>query len=131
VWRSKLFGGRTVSKFNSNKCVIDGYTFDSKVEGKYYEKLKEDKANGLIENFELQPSYVIIPKFELNGKKYRETKYVGDFLIEHNDGTYEVIDIKGWATETAKLKRKMFIAKYRQGIKLTWLKWYKGDWVEC
>jgi hypothetical protein len=118
-----------MSKYKAKKVTVDAYTFDSKTESKYYEKLKEDKAKGLIDNFELQPRFILIPSFEKMGKKYRRLEYVGDFLIYHLDNTLEVIDIKGYPTEGAKLKRKLF--NYFQPHKLTWLKWYKGEWVEC
>lgn len=123
-----------MSKYNANKCVIDGYTFDSKIEGKYYEKLKEDKAKGLIENFELQPRFELIPAFKTCGKSYRKCEYVADFLIYRLDGSVCAIDIKGMATPEAKLKRKMFEYKQmneKNKIELWWLKWFQKGWVKC
>lgn len=120
-----------MSKYNSKKVTLDGITFDSKDEALYYQFLKERKAKGEILNFELQPRYELSPTFTKMGKKYRKSEYVADFLIYHLDGTEEVIDIKGMATETALLKRKLFDEKYRD-LKLTWivrnLKY--GGWVE-
>lgn len=71
------------SKYKSEKITIDGIKFDSKDEGKYYEYLKKKKAKGEISNFELQPKYELIAKFEKFGKKYRATTYTPDFLIYH------------------------------------------------
>ena len=48
-----------MAKYNNNKIVLDGITFDSKAEGLYYELLKRKKAQGEIVNFELQPKYVL------------------------------------------------------------------------
>ena len=109
---------------------IDGITFDSKVEGLYYEKLKMDKAKGLIMNFELQPKYIIQPKFiDTFGKKIQAITLKADFLIYEIDHTLTVIDIKGMATPEAKIKRKMFDYVY-PGEELKWLVWYGGQWVD-
>ncbi|AAO35661.1 hypothetical protein phiCTC2A_16 (endogenous virus) [Clostridium phage phiCTC2A] len=121
------------SKYGAKKITIDGNAFDSKDEGKYYEYLKKLKFQEKILNFELQPRYELRPAFEKMGKKYRKAEYVADFLIYHLDGTEEVIDVKGMATETAKLKRKLFDEKYRN-LKLTWivrsLKYSETGWIE-
>ena len=120
------------SKYNNRRMALDGYIFDSKDESKYYELLKERKAKGLIINFELQPRYILQGAAPEVG--IRKIEYVGDFVIYHLDGTEEVIDIKGMATEGALLKRKMFLYKYRN-LKLTWLcrslKYGDADgWIE-
>ena len=52
------------TKYNSNKIIIDGTKFDSKDEAKYYEYLKQMKFEGKILNFELQPKFILIPKFQ-------------------------------------------------------------------
>lgn len=124
-----------MSKYNAKKITIDGITFASKDEGKYYEYLKEQKAKGFIQNFELQPKYTLIPAFEKEGKKYRPITYTPDFLIYHNDNTQELIDVKslGTATQQGELRRKMFNYFYRDS-KLTWIcrsvKWGVDGWIE-
>lgn len=122
-----------MSKYNSKKVVIDGITFDSKDEGKYYEYLKELKAKGKIFNFELQPSYELQPKFKKDGKGYRAITYTPDFLIYHLDGTKELIDVKGMSTQQGEMRRKMFDYKYPE-LKLTWvassLKYSPTGWIE-
>lgn len=116
-----------MSKYKAEKITVDGYRFDSKVEAKFYKHLKDLKAQGLIQNFELQPSFTLIPKFEKNEEKFRALIYKADFTIYHNKGGIEVIDIKGMATPEAKLKRKLF--NYTQSYPLKWLVWYKGEWM--
>lgn len=120
------------SKYNNRRMAVDGYIFASKDEAKYYELLKERKAKGLIINFELQPRYILQGAAPEVG--IRKIEYVGDFLIYHLNGSEEVIDIKGMATEGALLKRKMLLYKYRN-LKLTWLcrslKYGDADgWIE-
>ncbi len=108
------------SKYKSEKIVVDGITFDSKDEAKYYEYLKMKRAKGLIENFELQPKYVLIPGFKKNGKTYRAVTYTPDFLIYHLDGTQELIDVKGFSTQQGELRKKLFEYRYPE-LKLTWI----------
>lgn len=121
------------SKYGAKKITIDGYTFDSKDEGKYYEYLKKLKAQNKILNFELQPKYELQPGFKKNGKTYRAITYAPDFLIYHLDGTEELIDVKGMSTQQGELRKKIFDYKYPE-LKLTWLsrslKYSSTGWIE-
>lgn len=110
----------TTGKHNNRKIVVDGITFDSKDEARYYELLKKKKAAGLILNYELQPQYELQPAFKRDGKTVRAITYTADFLIYHKDGTEEVVDIKGMETQQGIMRRKMFWHKYPD-LKLTWL----------
>lgn len=123
-----------MSKYNAKKTRIDEFTFDSKDEARYYEHLKKLKETGKIKDFKLQPVFALQSKFQKENKKYRAIDYIADFEIEKNDGTKVVIDVKGLATETAKLKRKLFEYKYRE-LELLWvvrnLKYGNEDgWIE-
>lgn len=100
------------NKYGNRKTTIDGITFDSKREAEYYMELKQLKAAGEIKDFGLQPKYELQPKFKKNGKTYRPIDYYADFIVDHNDGTTEVIDIKGMETKDFKIKKKMFEYKY-------------------
>jgi hypothetical protein len=71
------------SKYHNQKTELDGILFDSKKESQYYSKLKIMKNAGEIKDFERQVKYVLIDKFKLNGKAYREIYYKADFVIEH------------------------------------------------
>lgn len=105
-----------MSKYNAKKVEYKGHVFDSKVECEYYQYL-ESKMNGVnYDRIEIQPRYELIPK---TGKQ-RKTEYIADFALYLNDELIEVIDVKGMATETAKLKAKMFRYLYRD-VKLTWI----------
>ena len=114
-----------MSKYKNKKIVIDDIKFDSKAESDYYLKLKNDKQNGLIKNFELQP------KFKKNNKSYRAINYIADFKIINNDNSVEIIDIKGMKTTEFKLKEKMFEYNYpKLSLKcLSYVKKY-GGWIE-
>lgn len=121
------------SKYGAKKIVIDGITFDSKDEGKYYLYLKELKAKDKILNFERQPKYELQPSFKKYGKTHRAITYAPDFLIYHLDGSEELIDVKGTETQQGNMRRKMFDYKYPD-LKLTWvarsLKYSLTGWIE-
>jgi hypothetical protein len=127
-WQIVLKGGYKVAKYKNEKITVDGYRFDSKVEAKFYDKLKMDKSMGLIINFELQPRFILQPKFIKMGIRYRAIELKADFTIYHLNGDIEIIDIKGMATPESKLKRKIFNATYENV--LTWLVWSGGQWLE-
>ena len=111
-----------MSKYKNSKVVADGVTFDSKHEALYYELLKRKRAEGEIQNFELQPKYILQPSFKRDGKTVRAITYTADFLVYHTDGTEEVVDIKsiGTATQQGLIRRKMFWYQFPD-MKLTWL----------
>lgn len=121
------------SKYGAKKIVIDGITFDSKDEGRYYLYLKELKAKDKILNFERQPKYELQPSFKKYGKTHRAITYAPDFLIYHLDGSEELIDVKGTETQQGNMRRKMFDYKYPD-LKLTWvarsLKYSSSGWIE-
>ena len=100
------------SKYNNQKTIVDGIKFDSKKEAEYYCQLKLLKQAGKIKDYRLQPKYELQPAFEKNGKKYRAITYIADFAIINNDGTTEVVDIKGVETQVFKIKKKLFEYMY-------------------
>jgi len=97
------------SKAGTKKRTINGVTFDSLVEFKYYsEVLLEGQKRGEIVDIVLQPVFVLQPAFEKNGKKYLPIKYIADFKVIYKDGTEKIVDIKGMETPQFQLKAKMF-----------------------
>jgi hypothetical protein len=108
-----------MSKYNAKKSICDGITFDSNDEMLYYQLLKKHKNKGIIKDFELQPTYVLINGFTKNDKKYRQITYTPDFRVYHLDGTIECIDVKGFSTQQGDLRRKLFDSRYDE--KLAWV----------
>ncbi|MHA6807922.1 DUF1064 domain-containing protein [Staphylococcus capitis] len=118
-----------MSKYNAKKVEYKGIVFDSKVECEYYQYL-EKKMNGVRYNrIEIQPRYELIPKFG----DQRKTEYIADFALYLDNDLIKVIDVKGMATTTAKLKAKLFRYKYPD-VKLTWIckapKYTGLEWIE-
>jgi len=100
------------TKYNNRKVEIDGHKFDSKLEAQYYAFLKHKKATGKIKDFSLQPRYTLQETFKRDGKTYRSITYIADFEVLHNDGSTQVIDVKGMMTDVFKIKAKMFTKLY-------------------
>lgn len=122
------------SKYNARKVTVNGILFDSKQEAEYYELLLKKQELGIVKEIEVQPVLNLSPSFEYFGKKRRRTDYKLDFRILYSDGAEVYIDIKGMATETAKIKRKWAEATYPTKH-IIWLcksiKWGdKFGWIE-
>lgn len=79
---------------------MDGRTFASKKEMRRYAQLKLLERAGEIENLELQPRFVLIPK-------PNKISYYADFKYTEN-GKEVIEDVKGYETQIFKLKHKMF-----------------------
>lgn len=117
-----------MSKYNAKKIEYKGIVFDSKVECEYYKYLEQRLIIDDYDYIEIQPKYELIPKFG----KQRKAEYIADFALWNDGNLIEVIDVKGMATETAKLKAKIFRYKY-QDVKLTWIckapKYTGKEWI--
>lgn len=120
---------RRFSKYNAKKVEVDGIKFDSKVEAEYYLHLKEMQEKKEIQGFERQVKMTLQDSFYLEGVKgkIRAITYVVDFKITENDGSNTYIDVKGIETDVFKMKRKMFMNRYR--TPLVTVKKRKGGWV--
>ena len=94
------------SKYGAVKTQIDGYTFDSKKEADYYTELKMRLQANDIKGFCLQPVFILAPGL----------KYKADFIVFHNDGTTEIIDVKGFKTKEYITKKKVLEDKYNLKI---------------
>lgn len=90
------------SKYNANKVEIDGIKFDSQKEADYYNELKLRLQAGDIKGFCRQAEFILASN----------VRYKADFVVFNNDGTTEIIDVKGFKTETYKLKKKLFEEKF-------------------
>lgn len=119
-----------MSKYNSEKVELDGITFDSKLEARYYKQLKWLQDNKQILFFRIQPRYLLQEAFKKNGKTYRRIDYIADFEIHKLDGSIEVVDIKGKITTDFAIKRKMFEKKYPHKLSLITFSKIDGGWIE-
>ena len=93
---------RRKNKFNAKKTVVDGITFDSQKEARYYSHLKILQRQGDVIMFLRQ-----VP-FELPGN----TKYRVDFQVWEKDGTVRHVDVKGRRTKEYIRAKKQVEALY-------------------
>ena len=106
-----------MSKYNSNKMVVDRIIFDSKKEAMYYLHLRTLLKQGKIKDLELQKEYVLQDKFKINNKTVRKITYKADFTyFSMIDNKLHIVDVKGFKTEIYKLKKKLF--EYKYGIEI-------------
>lgn len=94
------------NKYHAKKTVVDGIEFDSAKEAKRYTKLRALEEEGKIQHLRLQVPFELLPSFECDGVKYRDMKYVADFVY-YRDGKQIVEDCKGVKTAEYKLKKKL------------------------
>lgn len=100
------------NKFHAIKEVYKGIKFDSQTECDYFKYLE---SLGYVHNetFYTQVKYIIQDGFEFGGKKIRPIIYIADFVLIRNDGSKEVIDIKGFImTAVFNMKVKMMLKVY-------------------
>ena len=105
-----LAGGRApdraTSKYSAQAVVIDGWRFDSKLEGRRYEQLKLQQAAGEIRYFLRQVPFWIAPR----------VRYVVDFGVCLLDWTFRWEDVKGVLTD--KSRTKIATVEHQFGIQI-------------
>lgn len=106
----KTKGNKTL-KYKNKPGYLDGYYFDSKAEQERYGELVLLKMAKDIVKFKVHPRY------KISANKY----YEADFEVHYPDGHIEVEDVKGFETQTFKLKADLFKEKY-PSLKLIILK---------
>lgn len=122
-----------MNKYGNKKITVDGITFDSKKEARYYLLLREMEKKGEISGLRLQVPYELIPAvykeetIQLKTKSKTVTKciqraihYVADFVYT-KDGNECVVDVKGGhATMTKEflLKKKLMLALLGIDVKI-------------
>lgn len=111
-YRKKITKRSKRSKYGNRKVDLDGHTFDSQMEARYYQQLKWLKQAKQIKDFKLQPRFTLLEAFEKDGEKHRKIEYVADFKVEHLDGSVEIVDVKGHETKDFLIKKKLFHYRY-------------------
>ena len=94
------------NKFGAIKQEYKGEKYDSKLEMRYAQQLDLMKKAKEIKGWRRQEKI----RMEINGKLI--CTYKIDFIIEHNNGTEEYVETKGYETAVWRLKWKLFDALY-------------------
>lgn len=101
------------NKYKAKKCTIDGYTFDSLMEGRRYSELKLLQLSGVIKDLNIHPAFDIT----INGKHICNVEL--DFSYFYNWlGVMNYEDVKGCKTALSSLKKKLVEAQYRITVTL-------------
>lgn len=87
--------------------TIDGFEAPSELEGKTYDHLKE---RGI--KFNYQHKITLQPSFKYQDKTIKAITWTIDFKIWIDKENYIFLDTKGYATQTALLKMKLFKYKF-------------------
>lgn len=93
-------------KYRAQKVELDGYTFDSKAEARYYEERKLLSERRRIRNL------VVHPGWDLGSCYYKSDFAFEEYHPELGDWVYKVIDIKGVLTRDCAIKIKLMHEKY-------------------
>ena len=117
------------NKYGAKKTVLDGITFDSKMESRYYALLKILQRAGEVADIELQPKFELLPRFKKYGRTFSAITYKPDFLVRYTDGREELIDVKGKQSRDFSLRRKLFDSRYSDmTLRVITLK--NGKWID-
>jgi hypothetical protein len=147
------FFKKRVAKGRSIQTEYKGILFDSQTEANYYKHLEKDDS---IRHIELQPEYQIIKPYKVvcsrckglgtilnvrtsNYNKCRlcagegarmkaGAKYTADFKVLFQDGSYEIVDVKGGPVERDfPLRKKLLESKSGQEVVV--IRFKNKEWV--
>lgn len=105
-----------MSKYKNKKVVYKDMKFDSKKEYLRYLVLEDMQRKGEISELKTQVPFVLVPPFQLNGKKYKGIRYIADFVYK-KDGKVIIEDTKGYRTDVYKIKKKLMAYIHKIEIK--------------
>lgn len=111
-----MFYQRPRNKYGAKKKEYNGRLYMSKGEAGYAQELELRKKAGEIK--EIVPQFRI--SLDVNG--YHICNYIVDFLVTLPDGTQELHEYKGFATDLWKFKWKLTEALYSDKYKLVLVK---------
>ena len=89
-------------KYGNKVTETNGLMFDSKKEARFFLQLQQDPS---VVSIKTQVRYELIPKQD--GE--RACAYVADFVVEYQDGSTVVYDVKGMRTALYIVKRKLML----------------------
>lgn len=102
-----------MNKYGNRMYQAFGRWFDSKKEGVRYIELKTLEMGGEISGLECQKSFELIPTRYYGKNCERGCKYIVDFwYYDKTRKEYVAEEIKGYETDSFKIKKKLFLEKY-------------------
>lgn len=103
-------------KYKNKPVERNGVHYDSKLESKVGFELEMQERAGKIKEIRRQVDFPMM----VNG--FKITTYRADFVVVNDDDSKEVVEAKGFLTDTAAIKLKLFEALYTPEYKLTVVK---------
>jgi hypothetical protein len=100
----RLVNNRSGNKLNAKGQYYRGEYYHSTGEMNYAQQLDVRKQAGDIADWRRQV------KIDLRVNDIHISNYFIDFVIQHNDGTREYVEYKGYETDSFKQKWKLFLA---------------------
>ena len=103
------------SKYGNKKIVVDGITFDSKAEARYYKVLKRKGMSFMPLSgtyCAMQENVLLQDSFYCDDHKIPAVHYRADFVFYENGEVKKVVDVKGYQDAISMLKMKMFANRY-------------------
>ena len=100
------------NKYGAKKLIIDGETFDSRMEARRWRELRLLQRAGEIDGLQRQVKYVLIPaQTDDSGHVIeRPVSYIADFVYrDARTGEQVVEDVKGARTKEYIIKRKLMM----------------------
>lgn len=104
------------NKYRAVSSSYNGIQYHSKFEAAYAADLDLRVKAGDIKGWERQR------KLSLDVNGYHIANYFIDFVVIHNDGSEELVEVKGFETEVWRLKWKLAEAIYSDKYKMTVVK---------
>lgn len=102
-----------IHKYHAKRTLFDGRSFASKAEANRYAELKLLERAGQIYDLKCQVRYPLRVMGEMIATYVADfTYYVAELTYPEKGSAFVVEDVKGFATELYKLKRKLFSVLY-------------------
>ena len=120
------------AKRGKEKPKYNGITFDSDLELRYYrDVLLPAFEVGEIDDLQVHPTVILAESVRYMGKKKQPVRYTLDFKFTGPCGREVWVDIKGFATSTHNLKRRLFQTYHHDKV-MYWVAYSKmdGGWIE-
>jgi hypothetical protein len=131
-WVNNYNRRRAAKTVNASKKVNPiKPVYKSKWEANYAHQLELRRLAGDIKGWEYEPKAdrILLCEWKWVGKRKSRRTYLPDFKITHNDGSIEMVEVKGYAREDA-------IVKYQWSVinnpKYSWrmVTFKKGRWID-
>lgn len=97
--------GKTFNKYGAKRTEFNGKIYDSKFEASVAQDLELRKRTGDIKDYHTQYK-IEATAYRKDGTPAITVKHKVDFMVEHTDGSYELVEAKGMILPDYQWRRK-------------------------